>query len=152
MSTNTVPEQGRLVKVRKRQYIVTDVSQSTLPVSPLDLTRTGPQHLVSPVSIKDDALGEELRVIGELEPGAQIREQSTLPAPTGFDPPHRLDAFLDAACWGAVSSADVRALLASFRSGIELEDYQLDPLVREVQMPRVNLLIADDVGPGKTIE
>ena len=86
MSTNTVPEQGQLVEVRKRKYIVTDVSQSTLPVSPLDLTRTGPQHFVSLVSIEDDALGEELRVIWELEPGAQIRERSTLPAPTGFDP------------------------------------------------------------------
>ncbi len=148
----SIPEQGQLVQVRKRQYIVTDVSQSTLPVSPLDLNRTGPQHLVSLSSIEDDALGEELRVVWELEPGAQIRERSTLPAPTGFDPPHRLNAFLDAVRWGAVSSADVRALLAPFRSGIELEDYQLDPLVRAVQMPRVNLLIADDVGLGKTIE
>ena len=36
--------------------------------------------------------------------------------------------------------------------GIEIEDYQLDPLARAIQMPRVNLLIADDVGLGKTIE
>ena len=93
-----------------------------------------------------------VRVVWEPEPGAQIRERSTLPQPTGFDVPQRLDAFLDAVRWGAKSSADVRALLAPFRSGIELEDYQLDPLVRAVQMPRVNLLIADDVGLGKTIE
>lgn len=77
MSTDTVPEQGQLVQVRMRQYIVTDVISSTLPISPLDLTRTGPQHLISLVSIEDDALGEELRVIWELEPGAQIRERST---------------------------------------------------------------------------
>lgn len=149
---STIPEQGQLVEVRQRQYIVTDVNQSPLSVSPLSLSGDAPQHLVSLVSIEDDALGEELRVIWELEPGARIREQSTLPEPGGFDPPHRLDAFLDAVRWGAVSSADVRALLAPFRSGIELEDYQLDPLVRAVQMPRVSLLVADDVGMGKTIE
>lgn len=96
MSTNTVPEQGQLVEVRKRQYIVTDVSSSTLPISPLDLIRTGPQHLVSLVSIEDDALGEELRVIWELEPGAQIRERSTLPAPTAFDLPLEHKLFLTA--------------------------------------------------------
>lgn len=147
-----VPEQGQLVEVRRRQYIVTDVLKSVLPPSLLTLVSDQPQHLITLSSIEDDALGEELRVIWELEPGARIREQSTLPEPTGFDSPKRLDAFLDAVRWGAASFADVRALLAPFRSGIELEDYQLDPLVRAVQMPRVSLLIADDVGLGKTIE
>src|SRR5260370_25771941 len=33
-----------------------------------------------------------------------------------------------------------------------MEDYQLDPVVRAIQMPRANLVIADDVGLGKTIE
>src|SRR5438034_1878789 len=64
----------------------------------------------------------------------------------------RLDAFLHAVRWGAISSADVRSLQSPFRSGIEIEDYQLDPVVRAIQMPRANLLIADDVGLGKTIE
>jgi ERCC4-related helicase len=100
----------------------------------------------------DDALGEELQVIWELEPGARIFETNPLPKPDGFDDPQRLDVFLDAVRWGATSTADMRALQAPFRSGIEIEDYQLDPLVRAVQMPRVSLLIADDVGLGKTIE
>lgn len=46
----------------------------------------------------------------------------------------------------------MRTIQAPFRSGIDIEDYQLDPVVRAIQMPRVNLLVADDVGLGKTIE
>ena len=53
---------------------------------------------------------------------------------------------------GAVTKADRSFLQLPFRSGITIEDYQLDPLVRDVEMVRVNLLIADDVGLGKTIE
>jgi len=63
-----------------------------------------------------------------------------------------LAVFLNAVRWGASVSADGRALQAPFRSGIDIEDYQLDPLVRAIQMPRANLLIADDVGLDKTIE
>src|SRR6185295_7673431 len=101
---------------------------------------------------EDDALGEEIEVVWELEPGAHARERAALPEPHGFDSPRRLDAFLDAVRWGAVSSADMRRLQAPFRSGIDIEDYQLDPVARAIQMPRVSLLIADDVGLGKTVE
>jgi hypothetical protein len=148
----SVPEQGQIVAVRQRRFVVTEVEKSTLPPPVLQGHQGLPQHLITLTSIEDDALGESLQVIWEVEPGAYIIEQEALPDPTGFDSPHRLDAFLNAVRWGAISSADTRALQAPFRSGIDLEDYQLDPLVRAVQMPRVNLLIADDVGLGKTIE
>jgi len=146
------PEQGQLVSVRQRRYVVTEVGKSTLPDRPLKVGGNGPQHLVTLSSVEDDALGEELQVIWEIEPGAQVIEKIALPEPTGFDDPCRLDAFLDAVRWGAASSADVKNVQSPFRSGIDIEDYQLDPVVRAIQMPRVNLLIADDVGIGKTIE
>jgi ERCC4-related helicase len=132
--------------------MVTDVSTSTLPPDRLQHGLESAQHLLTLASVEDDALGEELNVIWELEPGAGVVEKVALPDPTGFDPPDQLDAFLDAVRWGASSSADVRNIQAPFRSGIDIEDYQLDPVVRAIQMPRVNLLIADDVGLGKTIE
>lgn len=150
-TSSPVPEQGQVVTVRQRPYGVTEVHKSELPSSPLNADGDG-QHLVTLTSIADDGLGETLQVIWELEPGATVRENLALPDVTAFDDPQRLDAFLDAVRWGAIASADVRDLQAPFRSGIEIEDYQLDPLVRAVQMPRANLLVADDVGLGKTIE
>jgi SNF2 family DNA or RNA helicase len=53
---------------------------------------------------------------------------------------------------GAVTQAEQKALQAPFRSGVEIEEYQLDPVARALTMPRVNLLVADDVGLGKTVE
>ena len=144
----SVPEQGQLAVVRQRRYVVTDVRSGVIGAQIAEQ----PQHLVSLTSIEDDALGEELQVIWEIEPGARAFEKMELPEPKGFDQPAHLEAFLDAVRWGAASIADTRQLQSPFRSGIEIESYQLDPVVRAIQMPRVNLLIADDVGLGKTIE
>ena len=152
VSLSPVPEQGQLVSVRSRRWVVSEVRASTLPPPPMEPTTNGPQHLVSLLSVEDDALGEELQVIWQIEPGAEVIEKVALPEPTGFDAPGRLDAFLDAVRWGAASTADLKDLQSPFRSGIDIEDYQLDPVVRAIQMPRVSLLIADDVGLGKTIE
>jgi SNF2 family DNA or RNA helicase len=152
MQTVTVPEQGQLVDVRQSRFVVTDIQQTAPAENPVVTGLKRPQHLITLSSVEDDALGQELQVIWELEPGAHVYEKSELPEPTGFDSPDRLDAFLDAVRWGAASSADIRNVQSPFRSGIDIEDYQLDPVVRAIQMPRVNLLVADDVGLGKTIE
>lgn len=146
--TMNIPEQGQIVRVRQRLYSVIDVRLSVL----LNGSHRDGAHLVNLASVEDDALGEGLQVIWENEVGTQIIERAELPTPDGVDTPERLDAFLDAVRWGAASQADRAALQAPFRSGIELNDYQLNPLVRALRMPRVSLLIADDVGLGKTIE
>jgi superfamily II DNA or RNA helicase len=146
MRVECFPEQGQIVELRQRRFVVTEIQGSGLPENET-------QHFVKAVSVEDDSLGEELHVIWETEIGAKVFQRVALPSPgQGLDTPQRLDALLDAVRWGAASQADVRTLQAPFRSGIKIEDYQLDPLVRAIQMPRVNLLIADDVGLGKTIE
>lgn len=138
------PEPGQLVEIRRRQWVVAEVNASGL-----EGVR---QHAVSVSSLDEDALGEELEVIWEIEPGAHVIEQSGLPKISGQDDSNTLDAFLDAVRWGAATNADRGFLQAPFRSGVSIEDFQLDPLVRAIDMARVNLLIADDVGLGKTIE
>lgn len=139
------PEPGQLVEVRRRQWVVADVNAAGLET-------TAPQHCVTLSSIDEDGLGEELEVVWEIEPGAQVIERAGLPSVTGQDDSGTLDAFLDAVRWGAATNADRGFLQAPFRSGVSIEDFQLDPLVRAIDMARVNLLIADDVGLGKTIE
>lgn len=140
------PEPGQLVEVRRRQWVVADVVSSKLASS------SSSQNAVSLSSIDEDGLGEKLEVIWEIEPGAQIIERAGLPSLSGQDDSDKLEAFLDAIRWGAATNADRGFLQAPFRSGVSIEDFQLDPLVRAIDMARVNLLIADDVGLGKTIE
>ena len=75
-----------------------------------------------------------------------------VPDPSQWDDPQTLGALVDAVRWGTVASADVTTLQAPFRAGIQIKDYQLEPVAKALRMPRVALLVADDVGLGKTIE
>ena len=143
----STPEPGQLVEVRRRQWVVAD-----LQTSPASNGHFSAQNLVTLSSIDEDSLGEQIEVIWEIEPGAHIIERAGLPSITGQDDTERLEAFLDAVRWGAATNADRGFLQAPFRSGVSIEDFQLDPLVRAIDMARANLLIADDVGLGKTIE
>lgn len=154
-STAVVPEVGQIVTVRGANWVVTEVVQQGLMRSSADDALQQLQHAVTLQSVEDDRLGHELRVVWELEPGRSTSAHRGLPTQIDakrFDDPNKLAAFVDALRWGAITSADDQTVQAPFHSGANVEAYQLEPLKRALANPRANLLLADDVGLGKTIE
>ena len=132
-----VPEQGNLVRVRDRFWVVESVKPSTLPADPLSAAGSIQHHLVRLVPIDDKGSSEPLTVFWETEPGTEIRPQAGLPDPAaGLDVADTFGAFLDAARWGD-RVGDPSAFQSPFRAGIDIEDYQLLPLVEALRMPRL---------------
>jgi superfamily II DNA/RNA helicase len=151
----TLPEPGQVVEVRGSTWAVANVQAQGLPRSPADESMAQLSHVVDLQSLDEDRLGEQLSVVWELEVGHTVTPAQGLPDliyPDGFDDPTTLAGFVDAMRWGAVTSADPNRYQAPFWSGVNVEAYQLEPLRRALVAPRTNLLLADDVGLGKTIE
>lgn len=150
-----LPEPGQVVEVRGSTWAVTNVQAQGLPRSPADEATAELSHVVDLQSLDEDRLGEQLSVVWELEVGQSVSPAQGLPQtihPGQFDDPTALVGFVDAMRWGAVTSADPNKYQAPFWSGANVEAYQLEPLRRALSAPRTNLLLADDVGLGKTIE
>ena len=153
-SHSAVPRAGLLATVRNRRAVVA-------AVEPFD-GEAGRLHLVH-LEYQDDAAPSRERLLWELEPRRDLDEPLALPRPDGDNamPPQEFDALLRAARWTALSPyldpdgagpLDRQPLASPFHGSVRVEDYQLMPLLKALRMPRVSLLIADDVGLGKTVE
>ena len=153
--TPSIPRPGMLATVRNRRGTVTAVDSFDGEAGRLHLVHLDYQDGESPASE---------RLLWELEPCKALLEPTALPKAHNADPMPAadFDALLRAARWTALSpylglndnrrEEDHEPIASPFHGGVRVEDFQLVPLLKALRMPRVSLLIADDVGLGKTIE
>jgi len=151
-----VPRVGMLATVRNRRGIIS-------AVEPSDGGAEGRVHLVTIEYTDADGTPED-QLIWEREPGARLLEPTSLPDVSKLAPMHsrEFDALVRATRWIALTpfvDPDGREgpltrlpIASPFFGAIQVEDFQLVPVLKALRMPRVALLLADDVGLGKTIE
>jgi len=154
-TTVNQPREGMMATVRNRRAVIARVK-------PFD-TRECRLHLVD-LEYTDTEGPPTDSVIWEREIGARAHEPGALPNvhdSLPMTPSRTFDALVRASRWSALTpflptdgSEGVAELpvASPFHGAVQVEDFQLVPLLKALQMPRISLLLADDVGLGKTVE
>lgn len=154
-SAPQIPRVGMMATVRNRRGIIAAVERASAGAE-------GELHLVTVDYTDTEGIPTE-QLLWEREPNATVVRPGALPNVIGDSPmnPREYDALVRATRWNAITpflapdGSDETAstpVSAPFYGAVQVEDFQLVPLLKALRMPRVSLLLADDVGLGKTIE
>lgn len=165
--SSAIPRVGMLATIRNRRALIT-------AVDPFAGGPEGQFHLVRVEYVDSDGCPDD-SLIWELEADPSLLEPTTLPPVSTSNPMsgREFAALNRATRWTAltpfvgfdwnqiqegISSGSPKQpalptpLTSPFFGAVQVENFQLVPLLKALQMPRITLLLADDVGLGKTIE
>lgn len=130
-------------------------------VSPYGTDRSqGTVHLVEVEYFDDYRHPQADQILWEVETNAQVFGTTSLPLVDEKRPdnPSVLRAFINAHRWSRLNrlhtedGIEDEPILSIWNSAIQVHPYQLEPVLKALEMPRVSLLLADGVGLGKTIQ
>lgn len=149
-----LPEVGQAVRVRNRLATIRAVEAYDTQGAP------GRLHLVEVEYLDDCRHPEGDQLLWEVEATAKVLGTTSLPGVDANRPdsPSALRAFINAHRWTRLNrlreaeGIEGEPILGVWNSAIQVHPYQLEPVLRALEMPRVSLLLADGVGLGKTIQ
>jgi len=155
LKSSLIPRVGQTAIVRNRPSVIRDVVES----------RTVDQQVIHGVLVEyidgyanpgEDFVLWEREVRTELLSSAKLPDVLSLSA---IDAPEVFRSFINSYRWSSVNRIEhlgseefSQKIVSPWLSAVQVEDYQLYPVLKALSMPRITLLLADDVGLGKTIE
>ena len=154
MQTESRPlEVGQAVRVRNRLATVRSIDS-------YESRDEGRLHLVEVEYLDDCQFPAADQLLWETEATARVLGATSLPAVDANRPdnPATLQSCVNAHRWTrlnrlrAANAIEDEPLLGVWNSAVQVHPYQIEPVLRALQMPRVSLLLADGVGLGKTIQ